>query len=240
MTRKKILLILILCACAAAVKVTGVSDYLTFDSLKTHKEAIHLYVDTHPVQSPLAYVVVYATAVALSVPGAVILTLAGGFLFGTIRAAILVNMGATIGSAVVFIITKYLLGDWLQRRYEKQLERFNSEMASRGRNYLLTVRFIPIFPFFLINILAGLTRIRLWTFIWTTAVGILPGDLVYSFAGSRLDTINSAGDVLSPNILSAFLALVFLSISPLIFNLIKKRRGARKNVSNTPDKNRQM
>ncbi len=240
MTRKKILLILALCLCVAAVKFSGVSNYLTFDSLKTHKETIHLYVDAHPVQSPVAYVVIYAAAVALSIPGAVILTLAGGFLFGTIKAAILVNMGATMGSAIVFIITKYLLGDWLQRRYEKQLERFNSEMASRGRNYLLTVRFIPVFPFFLINILAGLTRIRLWTFVWTTAVGILPGDLVYSFAGSQLDTINSARDVLSPNILSAFVALAFLSVTPLIFNLIRKRRGPRKNTSDAPDKGPQM
>lgn len=224
--RKKILLVVLLVACLVAVRASGIGGYLNVESLKAHKVAIHSYVNPHPVLSPLLYILVYIVAVALSIPGATVLTLAGGFLFGTIKTAICVNIGATAGSALVFLITRYLLGDWLQRRYRTQLERFNKEIADHGLNYLLTVRFIPVLPFFLINILAGLTRVRLGTFIWTTSVGILPGDLVYSYAGSQIDTIASTRDILSPNILVALILLALLSISPIIIGYV--RRGVRK------------
>ena len=225
--QKKILLVALLIVCLIAIRVSGIGSYLSVESLKVHKEAIHAYLDPHPFVSPLLYILIYIIAVAMSIPGATVLTLAGGLLFGTIKTAICVNIGATIGAALVFLITRYLLGDWLQKRYVTQLERFNGEIAGHGLNYLLTVRFIPIFPFFLINILAGLTRVRLSTFIWTTSVGILPGDLVYSYAGSQIDTITSTRDILSPNILVALVLLALLSVSPIIVGYVKRRGRKR-------------
>jgi uncharacterized membrane protein YdjX (TVP38/TMEM64 family) len=225
--QKKVLLLTILVASAAAVKFSGITGYLTFLNLAAHKESIHIYVAAHPLISPLIYVLAYTVAVALSIPGAVVLTLAGGFLFGVVWAAIYVNIGATVGAAIAFLVTKYLLGDWLQKKYEKQLKRFNEEMDSRGLNYLLTIRFIPVFPFFLINILAGLTRIPLRTFVWTTSVGILPGDLVYSFAGNRIDKIESARDILSAPMLVALSLLALFSILPVIIRLVKNMWGRR-------------
>jgi uncharacterized membrane protein YdjX (TVP38/TMEM64 family) len=221
--RNKLLLILFLIVLAAGVKFSGVTGYLTLENIKTHREAIHYYMNLHPVASPLVYIAVYALAVALSIPGAAVLTIAGGFLFGTIRTVLYVNIGATIGSVAVFLITRYLLGDWLQRRYGTRLERFNREMASHGPHYFLALRFLPVFPFFLVNILAGLTRIRLSTFLWTTSAGILPGDLVYSYAGSRIDSITSTGNILSIRILMALALLFLFSLSPVIVRYVRSR-----------------
>ncbi|HEY3278163.1 MAG TPA: TVP38/TMEM64 family protein [Syntrophorhabdaceae bacterium] len=232
--QKKIILLALLVAAAAAIKISGVSDYLTFENLRTHRDLILSYVQARPVAAPFAYILAYAVATALSIPGAVVLTLAGGFLFGVIPAAIYVNIGATVGAAAAFLVTKYILGDWLQKRYEKQLRKFNEEMTARGRNYLLTIRLIPVFPFFLINILAGLTRIPLSTFIWTTSVGILPGDFVYSYAGSRLALLNSARDVFSPQILSAFALLALLSILPVIISFFTRHRRRGKEGNGSP------
>jgi uncharacterized membrane protein YdjX (TVP38/TMEM64 family) len=226
--RNKLLLIALLAALAAVAKFSGVADNLTFENVKSHKETIHLYVKAHPVSSPLIYVAAYTLAVALSIPGAAVLTIAGGFLFGVIWATLYVNIGALVGSAVAFLITRYLLGDWLQKKYGPRLQQFNREVISHGPHYLLALRFMPAFPFFLVNILAGLTRIRLTTFIWTTSVGILPGDLVYSYAGSRIDNMASTGDVLSVRILIAFALLVFFSLSPVAIGYIRKH-PARKN-----------
>ena len=227
--RNKLLLIAFLIAIAAAVKFSGVTGNLTFENVRSHKDAIHLYMNAHPVSSPLIYIAAYALAVALSIPGAAVLTIAGGFLFGVIRAALYVNMGALVGSTIAFLITRYLLGDWLQKKYGPRLQWFNREMISHGPHYLLALRFMPVFPFFLVNILAGLTRIRLITFIWTTSIGILPGDLVYSYAGSRIDSIASAGDIFSARILTAFVLLVFFSLSPVGVGYIRKhlRRNSR-------------
>ena len=114
--QNKLLLIALFAVLAAAAKFSGVTDNLTFENVRFHKEAIHLYAKAHSVSSPFIYVAAYALAVALSIPGAAVLTIAGGFLFGVIRAALYVNMGALAGSAVSFLITRYLLGDWLQKK----------------------------------------------------------------------------------------------------------------------------
>jgi uncharacterized membrane protein YdjX (TVP38/TMEM64 family) len=228
--RNKLFLVALLAALAAATEFSGVTDNLTLENVRTHRESIHLYIKAHPVSSPVIYIAAYSLAVALSVPGAAVLTIAGGFLFGVIGAALYVNMGALIGSVVAFLITRYLLGDWLQEKYGPRLQRFNQETILHGSHYLLALRFMPIFPFFLVNILAGLTRIRLTTFIWTTSVGILPGDLVYSYAGSRIDNMASTGDVFSVRILIAFALLVFFSLSPVAVGYIRRHLGRKNGI----------
>jgi uncharacterized membrane protein YdjX (TVP38/TMEM64 family) len=134
-----------------------------------------------------------------------------------------VNVGATLGATFAFLFSRYILGRAIQAKYGAQLEKFNRELDENGHLYLLTVRFIPVFPFFLINILSGLTKIPLWTYVWTTSAGILPGSLVYTFAGSQLGTINSIGDLLTGRILVAFLLLAALTLTPLVLKKLRAK-----------------
>jgi uncharacterized membrane protein YdjX (TVP38/TMEM64 family) len=177
----------------------------------------------------LLFILVYIVAAAFNVPGATVLTLTAGFLYGTIRGALYVNVAATTGATGAFLFARYVVGQGLQARYAEKLATFNTELDRNGAAYLLFVRLIPAFPFFLINLAAGLTRLRLWTFVWTTAIGILPGSLVFAYAGRQLRTIQSVGDVLSPPVYGAFLLLGTFAVLPAAVRRISLwRRGRRK------------
>ena len=215
---KKIILFSIIAGMFFFIRVSDLSHYLTFENLQKNKEALHAYVEGHYAFSVILYISMYVTSTAFSIPGATILTLAGGFLFGALLCAVYVNVGATTGAIMAFLSAKYLIGAWVQNRYRRQLTRFNEEIASNGHLYLLTLRFVPVFPFFLLNVLAGLTNIPLKTFLWTTALGIIPGSLVYAFAGSQLNTIKSAGDIFSWRMAAAFILLALFSLLPVLIN----------------------
>ena len=179
------------------------------------------------ILSVLMFICLYILMVALSIPGATLLTLSAGFLFGFIG-ILYVNMAATIGAAAAFVAARYLLGEWVQRRYADRLAAFNREIDENGYNYLLTLRFIPLFPFFLINIFAGFTRIPLVVFVWTTSVGIIPGSFVYIFAGTQLGSIRSLADVISWKILLAFVLLGAFAVMPVIIKKARSRKRENK------------
>jgi len=225
MTRrsKQIILLLLVVALIVIARYTGVGDYLTLENLRRHRETLEQFVQDRYFASVVGYIVIYIMSAALSVPGAAVLTMAGGFLFGTVLGVLYSNVGASGGAILNFLLARYIAGGWLQRKYTSQLEKFNQELDRNGHLYLLTLRFIPLFPFFLINLCAGLTRIPLWTFAWTTSVGILPGDFAFSFAGSQLNTIRSVEDVFSGRILAAFVLLAAFTISPLLWKKLKAR-----------------
>jgi uncharacterized membrane protein YdjX (TVP38/TMEM64 family) len=222
--KKKVIIILIIVGIIAAIKLSGVTDYSTFENLKANKELLFEYVKENYFLSSIIFILIFIITVALSLPGGAVLTLAGGFIFGTLAASLYVNISATIGATLAFLITRYLIGNWIQKRYGQKLKRLNEEISSHGPNYLLTLRFIPIFPFFLINLCAGLTRIPLKSFIWTTSLGILPGDIAYCFAGSQLGSVSSTKDIFSKNILIAFLLLAAFSIVPVVYNKIRRKK----------------
>ncbi len=224
--QKKILIILILLALIILTRAAGISEYLTFENLQKNKTQLQYFVENNYPQAVVGFILTYIAVAGLSLPGATILTLSGGFLFGTLPAAIYANVGATLGAAAAFIFARYLVGHWFQEKYQEKLNKFNQELALNGFSYLLTLRFIPIFPLFLINILAGLTQIPLRTFIWTTSAGILPGSLVYTFAGSQLNTIESPQDIFSVKILIAFLLLALFALVPAVYNYFKRKRTA--------------
>lgn len=198
-------------------------DFLTFDYLKSHHRALCQYVTTNYGRAVLVFILLYVST-SLIVPGALALTIAGGALFGTLPTALFVDIGACIGSVIAFYVTRYLLADWVQQRYWNELARFNREFHQHGYSYLLTLRIIPVLPAFLLNYLAGLTQVSLFTFFWTTSVGVLPGAVVYAYAGSRLARIESAGEILSWPILATLLIMGLFSLLPVIVKHSKRLR----------------
>jgi len=220
---KKLLVLAIVIAAIIAIRLSGVGDVLTLENLQAQGAGLQKAVSSNYVFAAALYVVLYIAVVALSVPGATIMTLAGGFLFGTILGALYVNFAATLGAILVFLFARYLFGKSLQKKYAKRLAKFNREFKENGVSYLLMLRFIPIFPFFLINIFAGLTNISLFTFAWTTMLGIIPGSLVYTFAGAQLSTISSVGDIFSPNMLFSFVLLGLFALVPVVHKRWKRR-----------------
>ena len=220
----KILVAIIFVGIVIALRYSPLRTYLTFKYINEHKEALKFFVNRNFILSSFSYIALYIVITAFSVPGAAILTLAGGFIFGLFFAVIYVNIGATIGAVFAFLVSRYLLGITIQECYSKKLNKFNQELKRNGVSYLFTLRLIPIFPFFLINLFAGLTRLSLFTFFWTTSLGIIPGSFVYSFAGSQLEKVSSPADVLSSGILIAFLLLALLALLPVFIRWCKKKR----------------
>jgi len=221
---KQLLFLLFLAAIPVAIHFSGLGGYLTFEGLKNHRSALEQAVATHYLLSVLLYIVFYILT-AFAVPGALILTVAGGFLFGIFAGVTYAIVGATIGGLSAFLLSRYLLGNWLQARYSRQLERFNSELGRNGDLYLVLARLIPILPFFLVNYLCGLTRVRVWTFVWATAAGIFPASLVYTFAGTEIGSISSLGDLISSRLIISFLFLSLFTLLPVTWRKLKGLGG---------------
>jgi len=152
-----------------------------------------------------------------SLPGAALMTLLGGFLFGSVLGMLYVNVGATIGATLAFLASRYLFHDWVQRRFGDRLAAFQAGFSRNAFSYLITLRLIPLFPFFLVNLLSGLTNVRTRTYIAATALGIIPGSFVYTFAGRQLGTINSVAEIASPGVLLALTFLGLLSLSSVLY-----------------------
>jgi uncharacterized membrane protein YdjX (TVP38/TMEM64 family) len=220
---RNLLLLTLLAAVIIGLRLSGIGGSLTFENLRKNRDLFAAFVQDRYGVAVLLYVLIYISVAALSLPGAAVLTLAGGYLFGTLAAVVYIDIGATAGAVLAFLSARYLLGDRLQRSYSAQLATFNREMERNGVRYLLTLRLIPVFPFFLINFLAGLTRVPLSSFLWTTALGIIPATAVFAFAGSRLESIHTPRDVLSPQVLLAFGALAFLMLVPALWNGFRKK-----------------
>ena len=222
---KKILIALCIAAAIVAIRVFGFDQLLSLETFRQYRDQLLEFTAQHYIPTVAVFILVYIIAVALSIPGATILTLTAGFLFGFFG-VIYVNIGASTGAVLAFLAARYLIGDWVQKRYGEKLASFNREIADNGYNYLLTLRFIPLFPFFLINIFAGLTRVPLATFAWTTMVGILPGSFVYIYTGRQLGMIDKPGDILSWQIILAFVLLGLLALSPVLIKKIMKKKSS--------------
>jgi uncharacterized membrane protein YdjX (TVP38/TMEM64 family) len=223
---KRIIVLVLFIAAIVFIRYSPLGGLFTFENLKQHRASLFLYVQDHYWLSVLFFIAIYVLVAALSLPGAAVLTLAGGFLFGTLSSTVYVNVGATTGASFAFLSARYLLGKGLQEKYESQLRKFNSEIERSGTSYLLTLRFIPVFPFFLINFLSGLTTIPLRTFIWTTSLGIIPGTAVYAFAGQQIGSLNSLSEILSKRVVAAFVVLALFALVPAIVKRVKKANKA--------------
>jgi len=230
-TQKNIFFVLLI-AVIVGLRFSPFGTALTFDNLKQHRDALLAFVQDRYWLSVACFIATYIVATALSLPAGLVLTLAGGFLFGALAGVFYVMIGALTGATIAFLSARYLLGKRLQEKYRDTLEKFNKEFERNGIHYLLTLRLIPIFPFFLINFLAGLTRVPLRTFFWTTALGILPATAVFAFAGRQLGTIAAASDLLSGRMALIFAVLGLFVLIPVVYKRMSAKRSSIINKKN--------
>ncbi|MTI53508.1 TVP38/TMEM64 family protein [Geosporobacter ferrireducens] len=217
-------ILLFIIAASLVLSQIRLVDWITLENLQQNKELLKDYVAQHYVISATGYVLLYILVAATAIPGAILLSLTGGFLFGVLPAMIYVNIGATGGAVFCFLMARYLGKEWVYKKYGKKISKLNRELEEYGKNYLLTIRFIPILPFFLINILAGVTNVSAKTFFWTTALGGLPGSIIYTIAGKNLGGIQSTKDLFSPKIIAFFLMLAAFSLLPILIKKKKKKK----------------
>ncbi len=192
--------------------VFDLGQYLTLDFIKTQQGTLTGLYDRHPVPMLLGYFAMYVAVTALSLPGAVVMTLAGGAVFGFWPTLLTVSFASTIGASLAFLAARFMLRDWVQARFGPRLQRINDGIAREGYFYLFTLRLVPAVPFFLINLGMGLTSLRVGTFYWVSQVGMLPGTAVFVNAGKELGKIESLSGILSPSLLVSF---ALLGIFPL-------------------------
>ena len=216
---KKVILALLVVAAIALFFGMGLDQYLTLGALKESQGKFAVMLEQSPLQVTLISFVLYVIVVALSFPGATIMGLAMGALFGLWYGTLLVSFASTIGATLAFLTSRYLLRDFVQHRFGDKLKGINEGMAKDGVLYLFMLRLVPIFPFFLINLLMGLTRIHTRTFYWVSQLGMLAGTLVYVNAGTQLARIDSPSDIVSPGVLLSF---ALLGVFPLIAKWIVK------------------
>lgn len=222
---KKTIIVLVVIAVLALFFGTGLDHYLTLDALKESQGKFAAMQAQSPWLTALAVFLLYIVVVALSLPGATIMTLAIGALFGFWVGTLLVSFASTIGATLAFLASRYVLRDMIQRRFGDKLKRINEGMAKDGALYLFLLRLMPIFPFFLINLLMGLTHIRTATFYWVSQLGMLAGTLVYVNAGTQLAHIDSLSGIFSPEMLLSFALLgVFPLAAKWIGEAVQRRR----------------
>ncbi len=188
-------------------------QYLTLDYLKESQARFAGLYGEKPVLVPIIYMMIYILVTALSLPGAAILTLAGGALFGFTTGFFIVSFASSIGATLACFVARFVLRDWVQNKFGDKLSTINDGIAKEGAFYLFTLRLIPIFPFFVINLVMGLTKMPLFTFYWVSQLGMLAGTAVFVNAGKELARIDSLKGILSPGLIGSF---VILGLFPLI------------------------
>ncbi len=197
------------------------SPIFSFANLQAQKNTLRVLVEKHYAIAVFLYCATYILITALSLPAAALLTLTGGFLFGIIPGTLYAVLSATMGACLAFILARYLFRQPLMQSYNEKISSFNKEMERGGFWYLLSLRFLAIVPFFLINLLAGLTTISLSVFVSATALGIIPGALAYAYAGHQLNTIQSMRDIVSPGMIAAFSFLAILALIPPLYKRLR-------------------
>ena len=222
---KKIAVIAIIAAAIAAWFHFGLGSYLQFDTLQQRVGEPRAWYADNPALAGLLYFALYVAVTALSVPGAAVMTLAGGALFGFWYALLLVSFASSIGATLAFLVSRLLLRDRVQDKFGRQLRAVNTGFEKEGAFYLFSLRLVPIFPFFIINLLMGLLPIRAWRYYWVSQLGMLPATAAYVNAGTRLGELESAAGIISPGLLLSFVLLaMFPLLAKWLLASIKARR----------------
>lgn len=224
---QKVILVCCVLLLIALFFIFDAGQYLTLDYIKSRQHDFSIIYQNHALLTLSIYVALYVAVTALSLPGAVIMTLAGGALFGFWIALVTVSIASSVGATLACIVSRFLLRDWVQHTFSKSLQKINNGIAEEGAFYLFTLRLVPIAPFFLVNLGMGLTSLRISTFYWVSQLGMLPGTAVYVNAGKELGKIDSLSGVLSPSLLISFALLgIFPIAARKILQYLKQRATA--------------
>ena len=207
---------------ALAAWASGITDFITLETLKANRAQLLQQVSTHPLASVFVFTALYAATVALSLPIASILTLLGGFLFGSVLGTIIIVVAATIGATIIFLVARSALGQTLREKAGPLYNKVAEGMKHNAVSYMLFMRLVPIFPFFLVNIVPALFNVGLKPYVLTTLVGIIPGTFIYANLGRSLGTINNLADLANSSNLIAFTLLGLFALVPVIYKKIKK------------------
>ncbi|PUE12666.1 FAD-dependent oxidoreductase [Limnohabitans sp. T6-20] len=222
---RQILLLLLLALAIGAFVALDLGRFLSFEQLKASQASFAQLHAEQPFTVAVVYFLVYVLATALSFPGATIITLAGGAVFGLWQGLLIVSFASTLGATLAFLVSRFLLRDWVEARFGQRLADINAGVNREGGFYLFTLRLIPVVPFFLINLLMGLTRMKVWTYYWVSQLGMLAGTAVYVNAGTQLGQLDSVRGILSPAILGSFVLLgIFPLIARRIVAAVQKRK----------------
>ena len=213
MTAGRLVLVVTLMVMVGAFFYWDLGAYLTLESLKAQQTALDALVAADVVLISVAFFVVYVLVTALSIPGAAIMTLAAGGMFGLGLGLLIVSFASTIGATLAMLVSRYLLRDQVQRRFQRQMDAINEGVKKDGAFYLFTLRLVPIFPFFVVNLLMGLTNIRVLVYFIVSQIGMLAGTIVYVNAGTQLAQVSTLSDIVSPALLGSF---VLLGLFPLL------------------------
>ena len=222
---RQILVLLLLALAIGVLLALDVGRFLSVEQLKASQASFaHLHAD-QPLTVAVVYFLIYVAATALSIPGATIITLAGGAIFGMWQGLLIVSFASSIGAILAFLASRFVLRDWVEARFGQRLADINAGVNREGAFYLFTLRLIPVVPFFLINLLMGLTRMKLWTFYWVSQLGMLAGTAVFVNAGTQLAQLDSLQGILSPALLGSFVLLgLFPLIARRIVAAVQKRK----------------
>ena len=218
---KKIILLIVIGIGIASFYFLDIKEYLSFENLKASRDRLNVIYQENSIIFISWFIGIYFLTVSFSLPGATILTLAAGAIFGSVLGVLLVNIGATLGATAAFLSARFIFRDWVEGKFSDKLSFINSGISGNAFSYLLFLRLVPVFPFFLVNLILGLTQVRLSIYFFGTMLGIMPGSFVYAFAGSNLANINSVSDIASPKVFGALALLGIFVLIPVVYRRYK-------------------
>jgi len=234
MNKKKIALVVLFITAVAVFFVFDLGQYLNLAYIKSQQQVINDFYVLNPVKTGLIFFISYILITGVSLPGAGIMTLAGGAIFGVVWGTILVSFGSVFGATIAFLIARYLFHDYVQEHFGKYLKPINRGIKKEGDLYLFTIRIVPIFPFFIVNTLMALTPIKTINFALVSQIGMLLPTIIFVNAGTQLARIESPGDVLSPELIFSFVLLgLFPFIAKKTLTYIKKKQNVEDDLLET-------
>ncbi len=228
---RRLLPVAVLVAAFAGFFALGLDRYLSFEALRDNRAALTAFVESNLALAILAFIAIYALSVAVSLPGASVLTIAGGLMFGTWMGTAVTVIGATIGACLIFIIAKSAFGDALRAKAGGRVEKLLAGFEKDAFSYMMILRLVPIFPFFIVNVAPALAGVSFRLFAITTVIGIIPGTWVYTQVGTGLGSVFDAGEsfspsgILTPDVVIALVGLAALSLIPLVYKRFSARKG---------------
>ncbi len=228
---RQIVPVAVLVFVVGALFVFGPDNELVFETLRKHRETLLAFVADNALAAVLVYMAVYVLVVALSLPGGAMMTLAGGFLFAPVRTTIYVVFAATVGATILFLVARSAIGDRLRARAGPWMRRMEAGFQENALSYLLVLRLIPLFPFFVVNLVPAFLGVTLRTYVIGTFIGIIPGTFVYALAGGGLGSVLDTGDrfevaaVLTPEVIAALVGLAVLAMLPVVYKKLRGRKS---------------